>query len=56
MNQKGLQVKIFRSLGLAMGVASLVLLILKTVSTETALILLSLGLVAQGLGDLESGK
>ncbi len=39
-----------------MGVASLVLLILKVVSTESALILLSLGLVCQGFLNLEKGN
>lgn len=56
MKENQLKVKIFTALTLAMGVASLVLLILKVVSTESALLLLSLGLVCQGFLNLEKGN
>lgn len=47
---------VLKGLALAMGVASLVLLILKEVSQDMALILLSLGLIALSLDALEKRK
>ncbi len=47
---------VLKGFALAMGVASLVLLILKEVSQDTVLVLLSLGLIALSIDALEKAK
>ena len=53
MNKKLINV-IFKSVGLAMGVAAVVLSIMKTIDTNTAIILLGIGVTAIGISQFNS--
>lgn len=46
---------IFKAVGVAMGVATLVLSIMKTIEVETAITLLSIGVLSLGISQLNSG-
>lgn len=49
MNKKTIST-VFKAVGLAMGVATLVLSIMKKIDTNTAITLLSIGLIGIGIG------
>lgn len=47
---------IFKSIGLAMGIATLVLSIIKELESKSAITLLSIGLICLAISELESKK
>lgn len=53
MNKKLIN-NIFKSIGLAMGVATVVLSIMKTIDTNTAIMLLGIGVTSIGISQLSS--
>lgn len=53
---KELKKLIFTSLGLAMGIATLVLNLLKTIDVKSAITLLSIGLICLAINELENNK
>ncbi|MBU5484411.1 hypothetical protein KQI86_08730 [Clostridium sp. MSJ-11] len=53
---KDLKKLIFKSIGLAMGVATLVLNIIKTLESKSAITLLSIGLICLAISELENRK
>lgn len=53
MNKKLINL-VFKSVGLAMGIATLVLSILNNLETSTAITFLSIGMVSLGIGQLSS--
>jgi len=53
---KDLKKLIFKSIGLAMGVATLVLNIIKTLESKSSIILLSIGLICLAISELENKK
>lgn len=55
MNKQKVNI-IFKAVGLAMGVATLVLSIMGTIEVKTAITLLSIGLLSLGISQLNSGN
>lgn len=55
MNKQKVNI-IFKAVGLAMGVATLVLSIMETIEVKTAITLLSIGLLSLGISQLNSGN
>lgn len=55
MNQNFKQF-IFKAIGLAMGIATLVLNIINGIESKSAITLLSIGLICLAISDLESNK
>ena len=53
---KDLKKLIFKSIGLAMGIATLVLNIIKTLESKSAITLLSIGLICLAISELENKK
>lgn len=53
---KGLKKLIFRSIGLAMGIATLVLNIITIFESKSAITLLSIGLICLAISEIESKK
>ncbi|WP_315119885.1 hypothetical protein [uncultured Clostridium sp.] len=53
---KDLKKLIFKSIGLAMGVSTLVLNIIKTLESKSAITLLSIGLICLAISELENKK
>lgn len=53
---KDLKKIIFKSVGLAMGIATLVLTIMKAIESKSAITLLSVGLICLTISELESKK
>lgn len=53
---KDLKKLIFKSVGLAMGIATLVLTIMKTIEGKGAITLLSIGLISLAISELEDKK
>lgn len=51
---KNLKVLIFKSIGLAMGISTLVLNIMKAINVKNSIILLSIGLICLALNELEN--
>lgn len=47
---------IFKSIGLAMGIATLVLNVMKSLETKSAITLLSIGLICLAINELETKK
>lgn len=53
---KDLKNLIFKSIGLAMGIATLVLTVMKTLDSKSAITLLSFGLICLAISELETKK
>ncbi len=53
---KDLKKLIFKSIGLAMGVATLVLNIISKIESKSSIILLSIGLICLAISELEGNK
>ncbi|MFS0576961.1 hypothetical protein AB1K83_15075 [Sporosarcina sp. 179-K 3D1 HS] len=54
--RKGFKKIIFQSIGLAMGIATLVLTVLEELESKSAIIFLSIGLICLAISKLENQK
>ncbi|MEA5093979.1 hypothetical protein SDC9_57559 [bioreactor metagenome] len=53
---KDIKNMIFKSIGLAMGIATLVLTVMKSLESKSAITLLSIGLICLAINELETKK
>lgn len=53
---KDIKNMIFKSIGLAMGIATLVLTVMKSLEIKSAITLLSIGLICLSINELETKK
>ncbi len=53
---KDIKNMIFKSIGLAMGIATLVLTVMKSLESKSAITLLSIGLICLSINELETKK